>query len=111
MMRYFFFTLLGFFGPALLMLFLRLLWFRLRQQWLSRRNEPEIIDITPQHSHYPSRLFIMAWITVSLACTGALIWFLDDTPAIEKNYIPAHIDAEGNFVPAVTLEKQKHPQE
>ncbi len=111
MMRYFFFTLLGFFGPALLMLFLRLIWFRIRYQWLAQRNEPEIIDITPKHSHFPSRLFILAWIALSLTCTGFLIWTMDDSPAIKKTYIPAHIDAQGNFVPGVVLEKQKQPQE
>lgn len=111
MIRYFFFMLLGFFGPALIMLFLRLLWYRLRHQWLVRRNEPEIIDITPGHSHIPSRLFILSWLAVSLICTGLLIWQMDDTPAIKQTYIPAHIDAEGNFIPGKTLKNQQPSQE
>ncbi len=107
MMRYFFFTLLGFFGPALIMLFFRLLWLHLKYKWQTRSKEPEIIDVTPKPSHRPSRRFIFAWIAVSLICTGLLLWQLDSEPAPEKIYIPAHIDAEGNFVPAQTIIKPK----
>ncbi len=103
MMRYLFMTLLGFFGPALLMLFLRLLWYRVRYAWLSKKQEPEIIDITPTPKGRPSRLFISAWVAISLLCTGLLLWHMDDTPASEQVYIPAHINAEGDFVPAQTL--------
>ncbi len=104
MMRYLFFTLLGFFGPALLMLFVRLLWEHLKYKWLTRSKEPEIIDITPKPTHKPSRRFVFLWIAVSLVCTALLLWQLDNKPAQEQTYIPAHIDAEGNFVPAQTLE-------
>ncbi len=102
-MRYLFFTLLGFFGPALLMLLLRLMWFHFRYRWLNQTAEPEIIDITPIHKKTPGRLFLISWLLISLACTAVLIWQLDDTPASKHTYIPAHIDAEGNFVPAKTL--------
>jgi hypothetical protein len=108
MMRYIFFTLLGFFGPALIMLFLRLLWYRIRHQWLTRKQEPETIDVTPKKpSGYPSKRFIAMWIAISLACTGFLLWQLDNTPAPDHTYIPAHIDAEGNFIPAQTIEDTK----
>ena len=103
MMRFLFISLLGFFGPALIMLFLRLLWYRVRYTWLSKKNEPEIIDVTPKPTGRPSRLFIAVWIAVSMVCTGLLLWQMDDTPASEQVYIPAHIDAEGSFVPAQTL--------
>ncbi|MDQ7005333.1 MAG: hypothetical protein Q9N67_10610 [Ghiorsea sp.] len=103
MMRFLLITLLGFFGPALIMLFLRLLWYRIRYNWFAKSNEPEIIDITPSSSHRPSRWFIAAWIIISLLCTGFLLWQMDDTPASKQIYIPAHIDAEGNFVPSQTL--------
>ncbi len=111
MIRYLFFTLLGFFGPALIMLFFRLLWYRVRHQWLTRNQEPEIIDVTPKKpSHLPSKLFIVLWIVVSLACTAFLLWQLDDSPAKEQIYIPAHIDMEGNFVPAQTLDAKPQGQ-
>ncbi|MDQ6984404.1 MAG: hypothetical protein Q9M44_06785 [Ghiorsea sp.] len=103
MMRFLFITLLGFFGPALIMLFLRLLWYRIRYNWLAKRNEPEIIDITPTPSARPSRWFIAVWIVISLMCTGFLLWQMDDTPASDQVYIPAHMDAEGNFIPSQTL--------
>jgi len=111
-MRYLFLTLLGFFGPALLMLLLRLTWFYMRAQWqqkLSKRqNEPEIIDVTPIHKKRISKPFIFLWLLVSILCTAFLVWQIDDTPAPKQTYIPAHIDAEGNFVPAqVFKEKTK----
>jgi len=106
-MRYLLLTLLGFFGPALLMFLLRAVWFYLRQKWEEKKREPEIIDITPTKSKYPGKGMIAAWLLVSLLCTGLLIWQLDDTPAPEHIYIPAHIDAQGNFVPAQTIEKPR----
>ena len=109
-MRYLFLTLLGFFGPALLMLLLRLTWFYLREKWLAKlsrqRNEPEIIDVTLIHKKRISKPFIFLWLLVSVICTSLLIWQIDDSPTPEQTYIPAHIDAEGNFVPAKTLEEK-----
>jgi len=107
-MRYLFFTLLGFFGPALFMFLLRLIWYRIRYQLLIRKHEPEIIDVTPRPEKGFSRRFIFSWIAISLISTGLLIWQMDNSPAEQKTYIPAHIDSEGNFVPAQTL---KAPEE
>ncbi len=109
MIRYLFFTLLGFFGPALLMLLARLLWFQFRQ-WLARPKEPEVIDITPQTSNRPGTLFYVIWILLSIACTALLIWQLDDSPAENHTYIPAHIDAQGHLVPAQTLPADKNTE-
>jgi len=109
MIRYFFFTLLGFFGPALMMLFLRLLWFRIQQQWLLKTQEPEVIDITPKVPHLPSRKYIILWVVISLNCTALLIWQMDNSPAIQQTYIPAHMDADGQFVPSQTLENKHKP--
>ncbi len=100
-MRYLIFTLLGFFGPALLMLLLRLIWWRIRYRLLRNNSEPEIIDVTPKHK--PGRLFMLSWLLISIICTALLIWQMDDSPAPEQVYIPAHIDAYGNFVPAQTI--------
>ena len=105
-MRYLFLTLLGFFGPALLMLLLRLTWFYLRAKLSRQRNEPEIIDVTPIHKKRISKPFLFLWLLVSVICTALLIWQIDDSPAPEQTYIPAHIDAEGNFVPAKTLKEK-----
>ncbi|MCF6207934.1 MAG: hypothetical protein L3J61_00900 [Ghiorsea sp.] len=109
-MRYLFLTLLGFFGPALLMLLLRLTWFYLRAKWLAKlsrqRNEPEIIDVTPIHKKRISKPFLFLWLLVSVICTALLIWQIDDSPAPEQTYIPAHMDAEGNFVPAKILKEK-----
>ncbi len=110
MMRYLLFTLMGFFGPALLMLFFRLLWYRIRHQWLTRKQEPEIIDVTPKKpSGYPSKAFIALWLVISLICTGLLLWQLNEAsaPASKQTYIPAHIDAEGNFVPSQLIEPKQ----
>ncbi|MDX8383840.1 MAG: hypothetical protein R8M45_07150 [Ghiorsea sp.] len=98
-MRYLLITLLGFFGPALVMLILRLLWFQLKQRVLKRRNEPEVIDITP-NTRKPSQLFIVTWLTISILCSALLIWEMDSQPASKNIYIPAHIDANGQFIPA-----------
>jgi len=98
MMRYVFFTLLGFFGPALIMLFLRLLWFRLRQR-MQQGTQVEIIDITP-HKNKPSKLFIGTWLAISIACTALLLWQMDSKPASQDIYRPAHINAQGQFIPA-----------
>lgn len=109
-MRYLFLTLLGFFGPALLMLLLRLAWFYIRAQWLKKlstqQNEPEIIDVTPIHKKRIGKPFIFLWLLVSILCTAVLVWQMDNTPAPEQTYIPAHIDAEGNFVPAQVLKEK-----
>ncbi len=109
-MRYLFLTLLGFFGPALLMFLLRLTWFYIRTQWLKKlstqQNEPEIIDVTPIHKKRISKPFIFLWLLISILCTAFLVWQMDDTPAPEQTYIPAHIDAEGNFVPAQVLREK-----
>ncbi len=109
MMRYIVFTLIGFFGPALVLLFMRLLWQWIRHQWLARKQAPEIIDVTPNDSRYPSRLLIASWLLLSLLFTGFLLWQLDKTSeqAPKHTYIPAHIDAEGNFVPAQIIEQEQ----
>jgi len=106
-MRYLFFTLLGFFGPALFMFLLRLIWYRIRYQILVKRHEPEIIDVTPRPEKGFSRRFVFLWIATSLICTGLLIWQMDNSPAEKQTYIPAHIDAEGNFVPSQTFKSKE----
>ena len=98
-MRYLFITLLGFFGPALVMLLLRLLWFQLKQRLFQKPNEPEIIDVSPIN-HKPSSLFIAIWLAISIIFSALLIWKMDNNPARKNTYIPAHIDANGQFVPA-----------
>ena len=110
-MRYLFLTLLGFFGPALFMLLLRLTWFYIQAKWLKnlskQQNKPEIIDVTPMHKKRIRKPFIFLWLLLSVVCTALLIWQIDDTPAPEQTYIPAHIDTEGNFVPAQVLKEKK----
>ncbi|MDX8387597.1 MAG: hypothetical protein R8M46_03555 [Ghiorsea sp.] len=105
-MRYLLFTLLGFFGPALLMLLLRLIWMRIRYAITQKKAEPEIIDVTPKKSGIHV-WFIIAWLIISITCTAFLIWKIDDTPASQQTYIPAHINAEGTFVPATTLDESR----
>jgi hypothetical protein len=105
-MRYLLFTLLGFFGPALLMLLARLIWLRIRYRLTHKQVEHEIIDVTPKKKGFGS-WFIVAWFLISIACTAFLIWQVDDTPAPEHIYIPAHINAEGTFVPATLTEEPR----
>lgn len=107
-MRYLLFTLIGFFGPALLMLLIRLILFRIRDQWLFKKNEPEIIDVTPVADHQSKRFFLIIWLLLSMVCTGLLIWQLDSNPAAKHTYIPAHIDADGQFVPAQTIKEKSN---
>lgn len=109
-MRYLFLTLLGFFGPALLMLLLRLTWYYFREKWLRKSTDPEIINITPVHKRRVSKRFIIVWLLVSVVCTALLLWQIDDSPAPEHVYIPAHTDAQGNFVPAQTIETERPKQ-
>lgn len=109
-MRYLILTLIGFFGPALLMFFLRLLWERItlkiRGELNKQAQDAEVIDVTPVASKRPSRLFFILWILISITCTGLLIWQLDDSPAPKQTYIPAHIDSYGNFVPSQTIPEE-----
>jgi len=108
MIRYLLFTLIGFFGPALLMLFLRLLWAQCRERWLKQKGE-HIIDVTPIRKKTYSPWFIGVWLALSVSCTAFLIVSMDSKPASETTYIPAHIDASGQFIPAQQLNKKDTP--
>jgi len=95
-------TLWFFFAPIILMLALRHLTLLLRI-WVAwrraRRDDKDVIDITPQKPHPPSRRFISCAVVVGLICAG-LVWMrLGETNGPKGEYVPAHIDAQGKVVP------------
>ncbi len=101
-MRSFIITLAFFFGPIILMFAFRHLTLMLRI-WLAwrraRRNGVDIIDITPGKPHPPSRKFIIFAVLIGLVCAG-LVWMrLGDPAKPGGEYIPAHIDMQGQLVP------------
>ncbi len=65
----------------------------------SRKDGSEVIDITPEKPHPPSRRFIAFAVIVGLVI-ASLVWMrlADDTnpPSV---YVPAHMDAQGRVVP------------
>jgi hypothetical protein len=103
MIRNILITALFFFGPAILMFVLRnvflivRLWWRVRA--LRQTQEADVIDITPAKRTPPGRLFIISSLLVGAAC-AALVWFeMSDAPVQPGEYIPAHINSEGELVP------------
>jgi len=95
-------TLVFFIGPVILMLALRHIalilhiWLRWRR---IKRGDPEVIDITPEKPHPPSRRFIVLAVIVGLLC-ASLIWMrLVDTSGPAGAYVPAHVDEQGRIVP------------
>jgi len=64
----------------------------------SRKDGSEVIDITPEKPHPPSRRFIVFAVIVGLVI-ASLVWMrlADDTdpPGV---YVPAHMDAQGRVI-------------
>ena len=101
-MRAFIVTLLFFFAPIIMMFALRHLTLLLRI-WLAwrraRKAGVDIIDVTPEKPHPPSRRFIVLAVLVGVIC-ASLVWMrLGDTNGPQGTYIPAHTDAEGRIIP------------
>ncbi|OIO71223.1 MAG: hypothetical protein COW19_06320 [Zetaproteobacteria bacterium CG12_big_fil_rev_8_21_14_0_65_55_1124] len=101
-MRSIIITLCFFFAPIILMFAVRHLTLLLRI-WLAwrraRRDGVDIIDITPGKPHPPSRKFIVFAVVVGLIC-AALVWMrLGDPAQPGGEYVPAHMDAQGQLVP------------
>ncbi len=100
MIRQIFITLLFFFGPALLMMLLRnvfLFWQFKRQR---RRQQPDVIDITPKHqAGSPSRFFLASVLTVGLIFAW-LAWsqMYQESSVQHMQYVPAHLDQHGQLV-------------
>lgn len=108
MIRSIFVSVLFFFGPALLMFMLRNLffltraWLRLRK--IQKKQEHEVIDITP-HKHHgsPSLFFIITAIVVGLVC-AILAWQeMRSGPEDRMHYVPAHVDESGKIVPGAMM--------
>jgi len=105
MMRNILVTLIFFFGPAILMVVVRNIFLLWRANRLAREQEPEVIDITPiEESATPSRFFIASAVTVGLIFAYFAWSQLDFRPPTkDKVYQPAHINAQGELVPAQHL--------
>ncbi|MES0371570.1 MAG: hypothetical protein ABUK11_04770, partial [Mariprofundaceae bacterium] len=103
MIRSIFVSALFFFGPAILMFMLRNLFLFLRA-WLRirrarKKQESEIIDITPHQHGSPSMLFNIAAIAVGLIC-AVLAWQeMTSGPEERQHYVPAHVDEQGKIIP------------
>ncbi len=117
MMRMLLYTLLFFFGPALLMFALRhafvllRLWWRMRRL-RARRQDAEVIDITPEERRQhlrPGTLFITASMLIASLCAW-LAWqdLQMHPPPGKTRYVPAHLDAYGNLVPGTILQEPAH---
>ncbi len=94
-------TLVFFFGPVILMFAMRHLALLLRI-WLRwrrvRRDGPEVIDITPEKPHPPSRRFMVLAVIFGLICAG-LVWMRLTDPAEPGGvYVPAHMDKQGRII-------------
>jgi len=100
MIRYLLFSLLGFLGSALLLLIVRTMWYNFRSNLLRRKAHPDVIDVTPIPHKHSNRLYIIAWLLLGLGASAYIMNHMDDTKRTKATYIPAHIDAEGNFVPS-----------
>ncbi len=103
MIRSIFVSMLFFFGPAMLMFMLRNLflfsraWFRLKQA--QKKQEAEIIDVTPQKHGSPSVLFNISAIIIGLTC-AILAWQkMTSAPEEKQYYVPAHVNEEGKVIP------------
>jgi len=94
-------TLLFFFGPALLMVVLRniFLFWKIRRSM--QKQQPDIIDITPTEPTSPSHFFLISVIAVGVISAYLAYSQLsaDHTTHQDMQYIPAHINAQGELVP------------
>lgn len=92
-----------FFGPMLAMFLLRNLgvvyrfWMAARRR---RQAQPDIIDITPHLRAKPS----LGFVAVAIVLGGASAywaWHYAQRPAVsvDQQYVPAHLDAQGQLVP------------
>ncbi len=93
-------TLLFFFGPALLMFVLRNMFFFWKLRQAMKKRQPDIIDITPQKPNPPSHFFIASIIIIGLISAYfaySQITMNHEVP--QTQYIPAHINAQGELVP------------
>ncbi len=113
MIRSIFVSALFFFGPALLMFMLRNMflllraWLRLRRQ--RKKQEHEIIDITPHKHGSPSMLFNIVAIMVGLV-SAFLAWQeMGSGPEQRQHYIPAHINEHGKVMPGAMVPKETPP--
>jgi len=108
MIRNIFVALIFFFGPALLMMFLR----NIFMFWKFRRSlessNPDIIDITPkQHQKTPpSRFFLASAMTVGLVFAWLAWSQMHSLPPQERmQYVPAHTDQHGQLVDGHYIQK------
>ncbi|MDQ6986642.1 MAG: hypothetical protein Q9M25_02420 [Mariprofundaceae bacterium] len=101
-------TFLFFLAPIILMFAMRHLTLLLRI-WLawrrSRKEGADVIDITPEKPHPPSRRFIAFAVLVGIVF-ASLVWMrlVDDTTP-QGVYVPAYVDAQGRVIPG----QQKKP--
>jgi len=94
---------LFFFGPVILMFIVRHLGLLLRLWLMYRRARQEsdanIIDITPEKPHPPSRIFVVIAIVLGLGFALLAYQRIGEAPDTHGQYVPAHIDEQGRVVP------------
>jgi len=97
-------SLLFFFGPALLMFVLRNIFFFWKFQKEMKQHQPDIIDITPQKAAAPSHFFLASVIAVGLiSAYFAYSQLTNSNSDAKTEYMPAHINAQGELVPEQRL--------
>ncbi len=111
MIRSLLLSILFFFGPTLLMFLLRHLVLMLRFWLLMRKQkkQDEIIDITPVAEHRVSVWFVLVAIIVGLLSAFAAWHHIAAPVQTSAQYVPAHIDAEGNFIDGHYLKPKTQP--
>lgn len=109
MIRYLLFTFLGFLGSALFLLIVRVMLYRFKTQILQCKKNRDIIDITPVEHPNAQRIYLVVWVILGLSVSAYIMTHLNTTSPSPTTYIPAHIDAQGNFVPSQTQPLQDLP--
>jgi len=118
MIRNLFLIVFFFFGPALVMFMLRNIILLVRI-WLftrvQRRNQSEVIDITPVQPAAIStpRWFYLVAAVLGTATAVAGFMHLQSADSESRQYVPAHVEENGGIVPGYwkMLPPALHPRQ
>ncbi len=102
-MKSLFISMLFFFGPVILMFVLRYFGLLLRLWLMYRRARQEsdanIIDITPEKPHPPSKAFIIIAILLGIGFAVLAYQRIGSAPDTHRQYVPAQVDEQGRVIP------------
>jgi len=102
-MKSLFISMLFFFGPVILMFVLRYFGLLLRLWLIYRRarreSDANIIDITPEKPHPPSKKFITIAILLGVGFAILAYQNIASAPDTHRQYTPAQVDKQGRVIP------------